>query len=57
MPLHIEYDKVIWSGLSWAAGEIKHGTFDPEKPLTVQCTTMDKEELNLKADVYAVGYA
>jgi hypothetical protein len=57
LPMHIEYDKVIWSGLSWAAGEMKHGTFDLEKPLTVQCITLDKEELNLKADVYAVGYA
>ncbi len=57
LPMHIEYDKVIWSGLSWAAAEIKHGTFDPEKPLTVQCMTMDKEELNLKADIYVVSYA
>ncbi len=57
LPLHIEYDKVIWSGLSWAAGELKHGTFDAGKPLNIQCLTMEKDELNLKADIYAVGYA
>jgi len=57
LPMHIEYDKVIWSGLSWAAGEIKQGDFNPDKPLNIQCITMEKDELNLKADVYAVGYA
>ena len=57
LPLHIEYDKVIWSGLSWAAGEIKHGSFDPRKPINIQCITKEKDELKLNADVYAVAYA
>jgi len=54
--LHIEYDKVIWSGLSWAAGEVKQGSFDPNKPLHIKCTTDEKDELKLTANVYAVGY-
>jgi hypothetical protein len=57
VPLHIEYDKVIWSGLSWAAAEVKQGSFDPTKPLHIQCSTDEKDELKLKADVYAVSYA
>src|SRR6202000_2638176 len=56
IPLHIEYDKVIWSGLSWAAGELKPGTFDSGKPITIKCSTDEKNELKLVADVYAVSY-
>jgi hypothetical protein len=57
IPLHIEYDKMIWSGLSWGAGEVKHGTFDPDKPLDIQCISKENDELTLKADIYAVGCA
>ena len=57
IPLHIEYNKVIWSGLSWAAGEVKKGSFDPEKPILIKCSTDEKDELKLVADVYAVSYA
>jgi hypothetical protein len=54
--LHVEYDKVIWSGLSWAAGEMKQGSFDPAKEITIKCSTDEKDELKLMADVYAVSY-
>jgi hypothetical protein len=56
LPVHIEYDKVIWSGLSWAVGELKHGSFDPAKPLNIVCESLEPTELILKADVYAVSY-
>jgi hypothetical protein len=57
IPLRVEYDKVIWSGLSWAAAEVKQGNFDATKPLHIECTTDDKNELKLTADAYAVKYA
>jgi hypothetical protein len=57
IPLHIEYDKMIWSGLSWGAAEIKKGTFDPSKSLTVKCATEEKSDLKLVADVYEVEYS
>jgi hypothetical protein len=57
IPLHIEYDKMIWSGLSWGAAEIKNGTFDPSKGLTVKCSTEEKNDLKLVADVYEVEYS
>lgn len=57
VPLRIEYDKVIWSGLSWAAAEVRQGSFDPEKPLLIKCSTDEKDELKLVADIYAVNYA
>jgi hypothetical protein len=56
IPISVEYDKVIWSGLSWAAAEIKHGNFDPAKPLHITCTSEEKQELKLNADIYAIGY-
>ena len=57
IPLHIEYDKVIWSGLSWAAGELKQDSFDANQPITIKCSTDEKDEMKLIAAVYAVSYA
>lgn len=57
IPLHIEYDKMIWSGLSWGVGEVKRGSFDDSKPLQVTCSTTEKDAYSLKAEVYAVSYA
>jgi hypothetical protein len=56
IPLHIEYDKVIWSGLSWAAAEIKQGSFDTGKTLHIKCTSGEKDELKLSANIYSVSY-
>jgi len=56
IPLHIEYDKMIWSGLSWGVGEVRHGSFDDSKPLQVTCSTTEKDAFSLKAEVYAVSY-
>jgi hypothetical protein len=56
LPLRIEYDKMIWSGLSWGAVELKHGGYDPLVPVEIECSTAEKDELRLEARVYAVGY-
>jgi hypothetical protein len=56
LPLHIQYDKMIWSGLSWAAGELRQGGFDPAVPVEVECSSMEKAELRLDVQVYAVSY-
>ena len=56
IPLKVEYDKMIWSGLSWGAGEISKMDFDPHKPLTVECSSAEQEAMHLKANVYAVDY-
>jgi hypothetical protein len=52
VPVHIQYDKVIWSGLSWAAGEILESDFNSEVSLDIQCISKDSEEVKLKAEVY-----
>jgi hypothetical protein len=56
LPLEINYNRLIWSGLSWAAGEIRHGSFDPHKPITVRCSSAEKEPMILEAKVYVVEY-
>ena len=54
--VEINYDKVIWSGLSWGAGEIRHADFIGGRPLTVRCSSAEKNAVKLEARVYAVEY-
>jgi hypothetical protein len=56
LPIAIEYDKMIWSGLSWGAAELQQGSFDPMLPVDIECRSAEKEELRLEARVYAVVY-
>jgi hypothetical protein len=56
IPLTIMYNKMIWSGLSWAAGEIPAKYLNINRPLQIRCSSAEKESLTLKARVYAVGY-
>ena len=51
-----EYDKMIWSGLSWGVVEVEPSSINNSKPLFIQCSTEEKQPLTLKADVYAVKY-
>lgn len=52
LPLYVAYDKMIWSGLSWGAAELRSGTFDPAAPVQIECYSAEKEELRLEARVY-----
>ena len=56
IPLHTEYDKMIWSGLSWAAGEIDTKDIKTDEPLNIECISFEQEKLQLKANVYIVSY-
>lgn len=50
LDVRIQYDKAIWSGLSWAAAEVdvQEGGAD----LEFLCTTTENEAVVLKADLY-----
>jgi hypothetical protein len=54
LPIQINYDKAIWSGLSWAVGEISINDFT--QPITLCCHSQDKREVTLSAAVYWVTY-
>ena len=53
LPVRIEYDKMIWCGLSWAAGEINTADFDSKQPLQIVCTAKDGESKYFKINIYA----
>src|SRR5262249_45711745 len=41
--IEMSYDKVVWSGLSWAAGEIRHSELAPGHPVTIRCASAEKD--------------
>jgi hypothetical protein len=57
-PLEVEinYDKQIWSGLSWGAGEIKHKNFSSGQPITIRCSSGEKTPVKLGGQLYEVVY-
>ncbi|MBV9301299.1 MAG: hypothetical protein JOY62_12755 [Acidobacteriaceae bacterium] len=52
VPVRINYGKVIWSGLSWAVGEVDG--FTPGESLQIRCTSAEKDEVKLDVKVYRV---
>jgi len=50
----INYDKAIWSGLSWAVGEVN--IQETEANIQIECATTEHEPLVLKAELYLVVY-
>jgi hypothetical protein len=56
LPIEINYDKQVWSGLSWGAGEIKHGDLAGGTPITIRCSSTEKDAVKLEARLYAVSY-
>ncbi len=56
LPVRVEYDKMIWSGLSWGVVEVSAADYQAEHPMEIECMTAEKDELRLVARVYAVGY-
>jgi hypothetical protein len=56
IPIEITYDKMIWSGLSWAVGEIRRGALHAGQPLTIHCSSAEKDPVVLEGKVYGVTY-
>ena len=57
VPVHVQHDKVIWSGLSWAVGEISRSQLTGNQPLEIVCRSAETRPLELSASVYTVRYA
>ena len=55
-PVVCQYDKAIWSGLSWAVGEVRHRDLDPACPITIRCSSLEKQPVELDLECYAVSY-
>jgi hypothetical protein len=55
VPVAINYDKALWSGLSWAVGEVRGSDLKVGLPLTVQCVSLQERPVNLKVELYLVN--
>ena len=56
VPIRIEYNKPIWSGLSWAVGEIDASALQPGVPLKVRFACRASGKVNLAGSAYHVEY-
>ncbi|MGB0073100.1 MAG: hypothetical protein WCC31_20300 [Terracidiphilus sp.] len=56
VPVRIDYDKIVWSGMSWAVGEIDAKSLSPGKQLTVRFHSSEKDPVELDGAVYLVNY-
>jgi len=56
LPVEVEYDKVLWSGLSWAVGEIRHDRIAPGRPIHLRVTSAETDPLRLDVRIYRVEY-
>lgn len=56
VPVRIDYDKIVWSGMSWAVGEIDAKNVASGKPLIIQFHSSEKDAVQLEGAVYQVLY-
>lgn len=56
LPIHENYDRVVWAGLSWAEGEISHRDLHLGAPVKLTLRTTEKDPVTIKGRVYAVTY-
>lgn len=54
VPVETAYDKAIWSGLSWAVGEVDCAVLKPGAPLVVALESRDARPLTLTGVIYEV---
>jgi len=57
VPVRVQHDKVIWSGLSWVVGEVSRQHIAPNQPLRIVCSSAERRVLELAAAAYRVEYA
>jgi hypothetical protein len=56
LPIEINYDKQVWSGLSWGAAEIKQKDFVSGQPVIIRCSSSEKKAVHLEGWLYEVAY-
>jgi hypothetical protein len=56
VPVKINYDKIVWSGMSWAVGEIDNSSLVPAKPVTIRFHSTEKDPITLEGQLYSVKY-
>ena len=56
IPIEINYDIAIWSGFSWAVGEIKASSLSPNESVEIRCSTAEKQDVRLQGRLFHVEY-
>lgn len=56
VPVRIDYGKIVWSGMSWALGEIEATSITPGRPLIIRFHSAEKDPVELDATTYLVNY-
>jgi len=56
LPMDIQYDRPIWSGLSWGAAEIRGKDLTGSGPIHIRCSSAEGDARILEGRVYAVEY-
>jgi len=56
VPVHIDYDKIVWSGMSWALGEIKTADLMPGKPVLIRFHSTEKDPVKLEGAAYHITF-
>jgi hypothetical protein len=56
IPVKLGYDKIVWSGMSWALGEIDTQDLTPGVPLVIHFHSSEKDPISLKGAAYLVEY-
>ena len=56
VPVRLDYNKIVWSGMSWAVGEIDATSLAPGKPLIVRFHSAEKDSVTLEGKAYLVEY-
>jgi hypothetical protein len=56
LPVQTNYDKAIWSGLSWGVGEVKGKDMPRSASVLIRCTSHEDHPVDLSVELYAVSY-
>jgi len=56
IPVVIQYDKAIWSGLSWAVGEVDCSLLKRDSAISIRLSTTERETVTLSGEIYHVVY-
>lgn len=56
VPVKVDYDKIVWSGMSWAVGEIDASDLTPGTSVTIRFHSGEKDPVKLEGSAYNVVY-
>mgnify|MGYP006902063363 CR=1 FL=1 len=56
VPVILQYDKAIWSGLSWGVADIKNKDLHPDHSVKITALSAEKQPVTLKGELLTVDY-